>query len=339
MRAFVTGGGGFIGSFLCEKLSRESWTIKILDIEKQSNSNIRPDNNKVEYVVGDILDYTTVSEAISDADLVIHLAAKHRFFGISEDEFYRVNVNGTKTILDAMTQRGIKNIIFYSSVAVYGDQHNPTDEKTIPCPNTPYGVTKLEAERLVNKWVSESVDRNALIIRPTVVFGPKNKGNMYRLIRQIDRRLFVPIGRGENIKSVAYVENLVDATLFLMNKGFKNIDIYNYADEPHKSFKEIVDLIYSNLGRSIHTFYLPAQLILAGLMPFDFISKMIGKDLPVTAAIRKMNKSTYHSARKIRDVGFRQKDSLEAGLKRMIEWYISNKNNREEKITCKEVEE
>ena len=225
-------------------------------------------------------------------------------------------------------------------MAVYGDQNSPTDENTIPRPNTAYGVTKLEAEKLVNQWVSEGEDRNALIIRPTVVFGPKNKGNMYRLIRQIDRRLFVPIGRGENIKSVAYVENLVDTTLFLINRGFKGMDIYNYADEPHRSFKEIVDLIYSYLGRSVHKFYLPTKPILTGLKPFVFITnKFLGKDFPVTAAIIKMNKSTYHTARKIREIGFYQKYSMEEGLNRMIEWYRTNKNNRERDLACREVEE
>ena len=103
---------------------------------------------------------------------------------------------------------------------------------------------KLEAEKLVENWVAEDQDRRALIIRPTVIFGPRNKGNVYRLIRLINSGFYVPVGKGDNIKSIAYVENLVDATLFLMEKKFNGFEIYNYSDEPHISFRETVALIY-----------------------------------------------------------------------------------------------
>ena len=321
MRALVTGGFGFIGSYLSNELSKEGWDVRILDIQNQTKGNIEFNRNKLDYVVGDIRDFPTTAKAMKNIDLVIHLAAKHRFFGVSKNEFYSVNVDGTRIILEAMSQKGIKNIIFYSSVAVYGDQTAPTDENTIPQPNTLYGATKLEAERAICKWTSKSANRNALIIRPTVVFGPKNKGNVYRLIRQIDKRLYIPIGKGENIKSIAYVENLVDATLFLMNKGCKGLEAYNYADEPHMSFKEILDLIYMFLGRTSPKLSLPVKPILAGLKPFDFLAKITGINFPITMAVIKMNKATHHTANKIKKKGFQQKLSLEEGLGRMIQWY------------------
>ncbi|MBI4855350.1 MAG: NAD(P)-dependent oxidoreductase [Acetobacterium woodii] len=334
MRALVTGGFGFIGSFLCKELLQDGWKIRILDIEDKSKDNIEFDG--FDYIIGDIVDYTTMLETTKDVDLIIHLAAKHRFFGVSKDEFYRVNVEGTKAILKAAGQKGIKNIIFYSTVAVYGDQTIPTDENTLPQPDNTYGITKLEAERLVSMWVLESVDRSALIIRPTVVFGPRNRGNMYRLIRQIDKRLFIPIGDGKNIKSVAYVENLVKATSFLINKGFKGLEVYNYADEPHMSFKETVGFIYRFLGRSAPKISLPAKPILTSLMPFDLVSKISGTNFPITAAIKKMNRLTYHRADKIREAGFQQIYSFEEGLMRMIEWY---RNNREAKGMKREMDE
>lgn len=332
-RALVTGGLGFIGGYLCRKLSKKRWKVRILDI-RDKTKDIAFDG--FDYISGDILDYSTVLEAMKGIDLVIHLAAKHRFFGISENEFYKVNVEGTKKILNAAAQVDIKNIIFYSSVAVYGDQSAPTNEQTELQPNTPYGITKLEAEKLIYKWASEGMNRNALIIRPTVVFGPRNKGNMYRLIRQIDRGLYIPIGSGKNIKSVAYVENLIDATVFLLDKGFRGAEVYNYADEPYMSFKEIVNLIYRFLGRSAPKLSLPLKPILIALKPFNFAAKIAGKTFPVTTAILKMNKSTYHTANKIRKATFQQTYSLEKGLTRMIEWYKSNRETERIQIEAEE---
>jgi len=336
MRTLVTGGFGFIGSVLCKELHRAGWEIRIVDIEDKSKSNI--EFGRFDYIVGDIVDYSTVLKATEGIDLIIHLAAKHRFFGISKDEFYRVNVEGTKAILKAASQRNIKNIIFYSSVAVYGDQSVPTNENTIPKPDNTYGITKFEAEKLVCNWVSERENRNALIIRPTVVFGPNNKGNMYRLIRQIDKRLYIPIGSGKNIKSVAYVENLVNATLFLMNKGFKGLEVYNYADEPHRTFREIVDLIYRLSGRSAPKLSLPVKPVLMSLRPFDYLAKLLGINFPIPIALMKMNTPTHHTASKIRKAGFQQIHSFEEGLACMIDWYKKNKENKEVERTSNEVE-
>jgi GlcNAc-P-P-Und epimerase len=323
MRAIVTGGFGFIGSYLCKELFRQGWHVKILDINNKAIDY--PEFNNFEKIIGDIRDFRTVVHAFKDVDLVIHLAAKHRFFGISQDEFNSVNVDGTKIILEAMTQNNIKNFIFYSSVAVYGDQTLPTNENTVTNPKTPYGLTKLSAENLIFEWAKDNVDRSAVILRPTIVFGARNRGNMYRLIRQINNHLFIQVGNGKNIKSVAYVENLVDATLFLINKGIKGAEVYNYSDEPHQSFRKIVDLIYHYLGRSAPKYNLPKNLILTTLKPFDFLAKLSGKTFPVTAVIVKMNKSTHHLAKKIRTVGFFQKYSIEKGLSDMVKWYIDNR--------------
>ncbi|OGL40497.1 MAG: hypothetical protein A3C43_00910 [Candidatus Schekmanbacteria bacterium RIFCSPHIGHO2_02_FULL_38_11] len=326
MKTLVTGGGGFIGDFLCKKIYKNGWNVRILDIKEKTNFSKEFDT--FNYIQGNILDYSTVLQTIKGNDLIIHLAAKHRFFGISEDEFYQVNVVGTENILKAMSETGINKIVFFSSVAVYGDQNIPTDENTIPKPNTIYGSTKLEAEKLIKKWVSEKTGRCALIIRPTVVFGPKNKGNVYRLIRQIARHLFFPIGMGDNVKSTAYIENMIDVTLFLINKGFDGVEIYNYADEPSISFKEFTNLIYKLLGRPVPKYSLPVNPILNAMVPFEFLLKVLKIDFPITAAISKMNKTTQHNANKVRNAGFRQIYSSEEGLTRTIQWYKSNKREK-----------
>ena len=327
MRVLVTGGFGFIGGYICRELVNNGWKVRVLDIQNKAD---RPEFNLngLEYVIGDIRDYDAVANALEEVDLIIHLAAKHRFFGISEEEFYSVNVSGTDVILKAASQKVIKSLIFYSSVAVYGDQNLPTTEETVPLPNSPYGVTKLEAEKLIRAWVSEHDERRAIIIRPTVVFGPRNRGNVFRLIRQIEKGLFLPVGSGDNIKSVAYVENLVDATMFTYERIAKGVTVYNYADEPHKPFRQIVGEIYRLIKKPCPKNPLPLKPVLIALKPVDLAFRLFNKDFVVTTAIKKMNKATHHQAIKVRQTGFKPDFTIEDGLSKMVDWYIRNKKSR-----------
>lgn len=320
MKILVTGGAGFIGGHMRRSLLENDHEVRTFDV---SSNGTAPG---VEHVVGDLLDRDSLARAAQDADTIVHLAAKHRFFGVTTDEFRRVNVDGTRNLLEVATRASVQRLVFYSSVAVYGDQAVQTSEDT-PCrPTTPYGETKLAAERLVWQWASESPERHALIIRPTVVFGPGNKGNIYRLIRQIDRGWFVPVGPGTNIKSIAYVENLVRATIFLMSRPSRGVETFNYADEPHLTFREIGELIHRHLRRRMPQYSLPVAPFLLASAPVEALVGLSGRDLPIRAAIRKMNKVTHHSADKLRQVGFIPSCSIDRGLQQMIEWYRASLN-------------
>src|SRR5690606_23818728 len=111
-----------------------------------------------------------------------------------------------------------KEIIFYFSVAVYGIRDESSTEATTPAPDGPYEASKLTGEKVLSAWASEDSSRKVVIIRPTLVFGHNNTANMRNLIRQIDSGLYFHLGKADNVKSIAYVENLVQATLFLMER-------------------------------------------------------------------------------------------------------------------------
>lgn len=316
----MTGGAGFIGRYMSRVLLRREHKVRILD--DSHNDEL---HHICDYRQGNILDKTGLRDAIRDIDLVIHLAAKHRFFGVSERDFFLVNEVGTKNVLQAMDTQGKRKIIFFSTVAVYGDSDGPTNEFTVPKANTPYGLSKLAAERWVEKWAAEDERRTAIIIRPTIVFGPHNKGNIYRLIRQIYHRAYVPIGNGVNIKSIAYIDNVVAATLFLMNKGITGFEIFNYSDSPHMPYREIVDIIYSELKRKSPNYHLPLSPMLLTGRVLDKIMPKIGIDFSIETAMWKINKQTLHSADKIRNLGFSHTLSSEEGLRKMVKWYLENK--------------
>jgi nucleoside-diphosphate-sugar epimerase len=241
---------------------------------------------------------------------------------VSPEEFHRVNVLGTATLLEAAGRAGIRRFFFMSSVAIYGDSSVPTTEETPPVPTGPYGATKLEAERLVAAWASQRPDRVVRMVRPTVVYGPGNRGNVFRLMRQIRSGFFVPVGRGGNVKSVAYVENLIDACLFALDRGDAGLAVYNYSDEPHLPFAEIVATICRLLGKPEPRFSIPLGPALAILGPVERLTRAVGWQLPVHAAALKMNKATCHESGKIRAEGFRQRVPTEEGLARMAAWFL-----------------
>ncbi len=325
MNIFIAGNAGFIGSYLTEKLISLGHTIIGFD-----NIANNPQSKICECAIGDICDKESIIKAIKDKkiDVIINLAAKHHDYGVSEKEFFDVNKMGTKNLLECATIFNIKKFIFYSSVAVYGEQRFPPTEATMPNPTSHYGKSKLAGEKLLEKWIEDDKNREALIIRPVVVFGPKNYANMYHLIKKIMDKKFIFIGKGNNIKSIAYVENLVEATAFLLNYLKPGMDCFNYCDEPQMTIKEIVNIISHYANISIPRIKLPLFLVLILTSPFDILEKVTGRLFPITAKrIKKFNTATHFKANKIRKAGFKQPIDLKEGFKRTLEWFKSIKSS------------
>ncbi|HEY9047948.1 MAG TPA: NAD-dependent epimerase/dehydratase family protein [Ohtaekwangia sp.] len=314
-KILLTGGSGFIGSHFHRLLP--AGTFINLDLVKPSFQHEAP------FITGDIRKEEDIKKALTGnhVDTIISLAAKHHDFGIGHDEYFDTNEEGTRVICNQATAFGIKNIIFYSSVAVYGIREAISDENMNPQPDSPYGASKLAGEKVLEQWAAEDPERKVLIIRPTVVFGPNNLANMRNLIRQIDSGVYFHLGKADNIKSIAYVENVVEGTMFLMERMKPGVSVYNYADEPQLTAREISNLIAKALGKKIRITVPPFIGILLGL-PFDLIIKLTGKNLPIsTSRIKKLGTQTYHSAKKIFAAGFKPKYTTHDGIQKMVTWY------------------
>ena len=249
-----------------------------------------------------------------------------------------------RAVCEAADACGVKSVCFYSSVAVFGDLPDPPTEETTPHPVSDYGQSKLAGEKVFAEWAAGDPRRSCLVIRPTVTFGPRNYANMYSLIRQIHTGRFVPIGRGDNVKSLAYVENIVDATLYLWSPGGRprfgpaarkgadaaahdaggGFEIFNYIDKPDLTSRQIVDQCYQSLGKRAPRFNLPLPIAVVLGLPFDLAIKVTGKNLPVsTARMRKLCKRTQFEAHKVREAGFVPRVSLREGIDRMVKWYLA----------------
>lgn len=317
MKILVTGSAGFIARFLVPALAAQGHSVVGIDKRKGPEFGAF-----FHFVHANILDREAVARAMQGIDLVIHLAAEHKDFGVPEDLFYKVNVEGTKNLLAHASKCGVNQFIFYSSVAVYGDALEPTSETLQPRPESPYGKSKLGAEELLTKWSSEVEGRQAISVRPTVVFGPYNFANMYRLIQSIAKHQYIRVGAGDNVKSVAYVENLVAATLYLMPRMRDGSQVFNYADMPHLTTHDLVAGIAERLDMRLPLVRLPRILAMACAFPFDIAAKLTGMDFPITAKrIRKFTQPTQHDAKKILDDGFAAPYTLDAAIEKTVAWY------------------
>ena len=321
MNVLVTGGSGFIGRYFHQTLSAAGHRITILDL-------VEPvwDPGASRVVIGDVRDPVAVRQALTGCDAILNLAAAHHDFGIARETFFSVNEGGARVLCAAAEEAGVNNICFFSTVAVYGTTPEPRHEDSPTQPISPYGQSKLAAERVFQAWTAAGNGRRCVVIRPTVVFGPRNFANMYALIRQVDSGFFFRVGSGGNVKSLAYVENLVAAALFLWQRpAEKPFEVFNYVDKPDLNTRSLLGAIYQALGRRLPRIYLPLKLALVAAAPFDLAIKVSRRNLPIsTARIRKMSTQTRFEAERVLRAGFRPAVPLLEGVARMVRWYQSD---------------
>lgn len=318
MHVLISGAAGFIGQKLARRLSARGDVVTGLDIAPVAGESFPG-----KFVRGDVRDRRAVERATRGCDAVFHLAAAHHDFGIDAATYWNVNVEGTKLLCDVMSEMAVRQICFYSSVAVFGDAQEPRTEETEAHPTSAYGQSKLEAERVIHRWWSMG-DRRALIVRPTLTFGPMNFGNMYSLINQIYRGLYLQVGGGTNTKSICYVENLLDATLFLWeSRNLAPFDCFNYVDKPDLSSSQLSEMIAVALGRKKPRLRIPLELALAMCWPFDVARKALGVNTKVSAdRVRKFAvERTVFEAAKVRAAGFSAEVELPEAIAATVRWF------------------
>ncbi len=200
---------------------------------------------------------------MSGVDVLVHLAALYRDDVRPRSRYYKVNVEGTGTLLEAATAAGVQRVVFASSFSVYGLDNVAGGEDSELAPVNDYGHSKLAAEKLLREWVAVDPRRSVAMVRPSVIFGPGNRGNVYVLLQQISSRWFMLLGSGSNPKSMSYVGNVAKFFAWLLEPRGPALDIYNYADKPDMTVREIVELAARTLGTRVPRVPMPRFAILA----------------------------------------------------------------------------
>lgn len=308
----LIGGSGFIGTRLAGRLVASRLNFGIVDKVPSAGYSER-------VALADVRDVEQLRSAIPESTVLVNLAAEHRDDVRPKSLYDEVNVDGAKNICRIAREKGISHIVFTSSVAVYGFAPENTDESGEIKYFNDYGRTKWLAEGVFKDWqAKDPANRTLVVIRPTVIFGEQNRGNVYNLLRQIASGQFIMIGSGKNRKSMAYVENM--AAFIEHALGFvPGVHIYNYIDKPDFDMNTLVSTVRRKLGNGEGVG--PRLPYIAGLAAgycFDLLAWATGRNFPISSIrVKKFCGTTQFASSALR-TGFVPPVPLTEGLGRTV---------------------
>ena len=321
----IFGGSGFVGFNLTNLLNKNNKNFSIFD--KKISHNF-PEKT----IQGNICDLDDLDK-VEDSEIFINLAAEHRDDVKPISLYDQVNIQGSKNICDLARKKNVKKIIFASSVAIYGFAKPNTDENGEINYFNDYGRTKFEAEKVYREWFEENPkERTLIIIRPTVIFGKGNRGNVFNLFNQINKGIFAMIGNGKNIKSLAYVKNVSSFFEYSINLG-QGYHVYNYIDKPDLNMNELVSKIRhilfdkKNVGIRIPKFL---GIFLGGLA--DIFARLFRRNLPISyIRVQKFVATTQFDSSITKKTAFKAPFELNEAIEETLEFEF--KENNHNKIT------
>ena len=252
----IFGGAGFIGSHLIKYLNSIGITPIVCDIIE------KPLLEDLDYIYRYVDVREKINIDISDFNIfaIYNLAAISKTPGHMPDEYYATNINGAKNICNFAKNNNINKIIFTSTISVYGPSEMACTEDTDLAPSSDYGHSKLQAENIHSKWLTESDDRNLIILRPGVVYGLYENSNFHRLYKAMKLRIFFYPGRKDTFKSCIYVKDLVLISYKLMKEN--KSDVINMCYKDSLTIEEIVLCIAKTCYFKIPSLVIPSKLLL-----------------------------------------------------------------------------
>jgi nucleoside-diphosphate-sugar epimerase len=314
MKILITGANGFVGKPLCAELLRRGHTTRAA---VRSSATVQEGEQAI--VVGDISGATDWTHALRDVDVVMHLAARvHVMKDTAADpltEFLKVNLHGTVNFARQAARAGVKRLVYVSSIKVNGERTTGKQsftEADTPAPQDFYGVTKWQAEQALLR-IAQETGLEIVIVRPPLVYGPGVKGNFISLLKAIDKGMPLPLAGANNMRSLIYAGNLVDALIVCATHPSAAGQTYLVSDGEAVSTAALVDKITRALGRSNRSFYFPPGLLRA-------VAALSGR----SHQVEKLFGSLLVSDSKIRsELGWAPPYSLEQGLRATADWYLA----------------
>jgi nucleoside-diphosphate-sugar epimerase len=314
----IIGGSGFVGSRLKARFDKKNIVSRRYDIDTGINTDT---------IYLDVEDISSFGQ-LKHVDTIINLAAVHRDDVRPVSRYDDINVQGAVNICEAARKNDVNKIIFTSSVAIYGFAPAGTDESGEPAYFNDYGRTKYLGEQVYKEWQAEDpTNRTLVIVRPTVIFGEGNRGNVYNLFKQIASHRFIMIGNGKNTKSMAYVENVVAFLEYSLSFS-TGLHIYNYIDKPDFDMNTLV-----SKARKIFFNKEGVGLRLPGLFGMiigyfaDVVAKVTGKTFPLSSIRIKKFMGTTQFSSSVSETDFSPPVTLEEGLVRTLQYEFLEDNS------------
>jgi nucleoside-diphosphate-sugar epimerase len=309
-KLMVIGGSGFIGHHLIRRrLAERDWRIVSVDIKPP-----RERLEGVEYVAHDVRQLTTL-EGHGDTQIIYNFAAVHTTPGHPFWEYYDTNVRGATETIAFARRHNIAQIVFTSSISVYGASEDQKDETSLPDPNSAYGWSKLLSEGVFISWHNATPGSRLLIVRPAVVFGEGENGNFTRLAKLLARGVFVYPGRKDTVKACIYVKDLLDYIEEMWERG-ERLTLFNGAYAERYQLHQVVAEMKKYFPK-VREFTIPAYILMAAARGMMVLPNGIGIH---PERILKLVNSTNIYPHTLMEAGVMEADPLPTALK---DWHDS----------------
>lgn len=300
MRILVTGATGFVGSNLIPVLEAGGHLLTLALRNSDAASRLpktKAQSQRRALVVGDVGERTDWREALQGADAVVHLAARAHVLGGGQDEeeaLTRVNAWGTARLVDQVVDVGVERFVLMSSIGAVTTASDACVTLTTPCtPDTPYGRSKRAAELALIERATGSQTRWT-ILRPTLVYGPGNPGNMERLVALVKHGLPLPLGAIRNRRSFTFVRNLTDLTALVLSHRNARDATFLVSDGEDLSTPELIDRIALHAGVRLRLISVPSPVLHGIARGGDLWTTVTGSAAPFgTQALRRLESSLY----------------------------------------------
>ena len=318
MSYFIFGGSGFIGTHLIALIDNLYPGTKIYNLDIVKNNH----EGKSTYINCDVRSEINIDISVTSEDVIFNFAAVHRTPGHPDQAYFETNIRGAENVCAFAEKFGIKKIVFTSSIAPYGAAEDLKTEETLPTPNTPYGISKLVAEKIHTIWqAKKSNERQLTIVRPGVVFGKGENGNFTRLYWGIRGGKFFYPGRKDTIKACIYVKELVRFMLYRLENHSEGVELYNCTFEPAFTIEQIVEIMKKVTGIKRTIVKVPGSLLMTVA---SIVGPLGGKALGICPArVKKLMISTNICGKKLADSGYKFHYTFEEAIE---DWYRDNDN-------------
>lgn len=327
-KILVTGGTGFVGTYLVEELISQGASCRLL-VRPGSNTERLAGMENVEFWTGDITRPETLEGIGKDIDYVYHLAAEGHVSAISDEAFQRfisVNVEGTKNLITECSKSQITKFVHFSSTAAMGlIKKELVNESDMPQPVTPYQKSKLVSEAIALKS-GEELGVPVVIVRPCMIYGVNGKGEFLKMCQLMRKGLFPRVGFGRNLTPLVHVRDLVQGAVRAAEKGVEG-EAYLLASECSIELNELRNIIMEAWGTKAIYPYIPAWFMFFAALCFEIFAKLTHKAPVVT---RRNIASTiwdreFSIDKARRELGYYPKTDIREGIFETVEWFKSLK--------------
>lgn len=315
--AIIIGGSGFVGRHLVRHLleSRPYDRLIVVDLTVPTENS-----QQVTFIQTDVREPISDQQfrkVIKDGDQVhiYNLAAICRIPGFPDRDYFETNIRGAENVCTFADEIGCKDIVFTSSISIYGTSEEEKVEDILPQPDNPYGISKLVAEHIHRTWQADDPTKNLHILRPGIIFGQDENANFTRLYRAIHGQYFFYPGRKDTRKACIYVKDMA-ALCYHFAEHMKGLQVFNTVYTEPPIISEICAGIAAVIHRRTPKLVVPAWLLLGVANALRILSGLFGKkNISLHPnRVRKLMLSTNISGRKLEATGIHLHYTLRQAL-------------------------